>query len=89
MLKFLLKRFRRWRYARYLRSRRWQGKRKDALHRAGYRCEYRRYDWRCKATKRLDVHHLTYKRFGNEQLDDLMVVCRFHHDKLHDWRKKR
>ena len=42
------------------------------MKRAGDKCE------RCKTPKglrRLEVHHRTYERFGNERLEDLEVVC--------------
>lgn len=42
-------------------------------------------DW-CKACERrpaTQVHHLTYARFGNEPLFDLVAVCRYCHRRLH------
>lgn len=33
--------------------------------------------------KRLDVHHLTYERFGKELLADLQILCRKCHDEVH------
>ena len=45
---------------------------------AGYRCE------QCGARDRLDVHHLTYDRFGgDERMSDLRVLCRPCHNKAH------
>jgi len=32
----------------------------------------------------VDLHHKTYQRLGNEQLTDLVALCRLHHDQLHD-----
>jgi hypothetical protein len=32
----------------------------------------------------LDVHHLTYVRFGHERLEDLLTLCRPCHDAAHD-----
>lgn len=57
------------------------GLRPRALDRAGYRCEHRArlLRLRCPARGRLEVHHLTYKNFPKEQLDDLQVLCRLHH----------
>ncbi len=57
-------------YLQYLASEDWQRKRKAVLRRAGYRCE------RCRKAKPLDIHHLTYARFGNEDLEDLRALCR-------------
>jgi 5-methylcytosine-specific restriction endonuclease McrA len=48
----------------------WQAKRTFALARAGYRCQI------CSAhDRRLDVHHNTYDRYGQESLFDLVVLC--------------
>ena len=29
-----------------------------------------------------NFHHRTYKNLGNESLDDLVLLCRFHHEEL-------
>jgi hypothetical protein len=34
--------------------------------------------------KNVDLHHRTYARLGEEHLDDLVPLCRTHHDQLHD-----
>lgn len=57
-------------YHAYLASDAWQRKRRAVLRRAGYRCE------RCGWAGPLDIHHLTYARFGNEELSDLKALCR-------------
>src|SRR5262245_22422030 len=31
----------------------------------------------------VDLHHRSYKRFGNERLTDLLPLCRPHHDEAH------
>ena len=47
-----------------------QTKRTQALSRAGYRCQV------CgQRDARLDVHHNTYERFGDEGIYDLVVLC--------------
>lgn len=58
-------------YLDYYKSPTWAKKRKAALKRAGYRCQY------CgKKGGVLQVHHLTYARFGgNEKPRDLKVAC--------------
>ena len=63
-------------YDEYLRSDVWQYKRECALSRAGRKCE------RCGAKYgvALEVHHLTYERFGNERMDDLEVLCKRCHE---------
>ena len=38
---------------------------------------------RCPATVGLTVHHKTYARFGGDELpEDLVVLCKAHHDAL-------
>ena len=34
-------------------------------------------------SKVVDIHHLTYERLGDEKLDDLIGLCRFHHKYRH------
>jgi len=31
----------------------------------------------------VSIHHHTYDRLGNEQLEDLIAVCRTHHSAIH------
>jgi len=51
--------------------------------RAGGRCE------RCwERTRRLEVHHLTYERFGRELLTDLQGLCKPCHDIADEERKR-
>lgn len=69
--------WRRYRYQRYLRSERWRVLRKQVLRRAGWRCEC------CGRRGPLDVHHLTYERFGRESMGDLQALCRDCHDGVH------
>ncbi len=64
-------------YEAYLRSPEWQAKRVQALARALNRCQV------CNVGTRLDVHHRTYERFGDEDLDDLTVLCRPCHEIFH------
>lgn len=56
-------------YGAYLNSPEWRKRRNDALRRDGFRCQ------RCSATRRLQVHHLTYVRVGHEDPDDLVTLC--------------
>lgn len=72
--------WRRYRYRRYLRSPHWQALRKQVLRRAGWRCEC------CGRRGPLDVHHLTYERFGRESMGDLQALCRDCHDEAHGGR---
>jgi 5-methylcytosine-specific restriction endonuclease McrA len=56
----------------------WQAKRTATLTRAGYRCQV------CKASDtRLDVHHNTYDRYGDESAFDLVALCGRCHERFH------
>lgn len=63
-------------YHDYMQSDRWQQKRKLVLARDKYTCQ------RC-GRKGYDVHHMTYKRFGDERLTDLETLCRSCHNAEH------
>ena len=65
-------------YQEYLKSDHWKEIRLKALDRAGNRCQL------CSSTDNLNVHHNTYKNRGNEDLKDLVVLCRNCHEKFHD-----
>lgn len=61
-------------YTDYLLSDAWKEKRKEKLIHGGKRCEV------CGTKKRLQIHHLTYERIFQERMDDLMILCRKHHE---------
>lgn len=69
-------------YVAYLASEEWALVRAEALERAGLRCEHGSRDrsatW-CEETTGLEVHHVHYGRLGNEEPNDLRVLCREHH----------
>lgn len=69
-------------YAEYLQSPHWQLTRAAALERACHRCQL------CNSSKRLQVHHRTYVRLGNEDPTDLTVLCRGCHEKHHGIEKE-
>lgn len=56
-------------YLKYIRSGAWQIRRQRALQRAGHRCQV------CGNTRRLQVHHNSYKNLGQEKDIDLSVLC--------------
>lgn len=56
-------------YEQYIISVDWMYKRQEALYRDGYKCCL------CGRNRELEVHHLTYERLGNENLEDLMTLC--------------
>jgi len=57
-------------YYQYLASREWALLKEAVKGRSGSRCE------RCRVKDSSAVHHLTYERVGNENLDDLIDLCR-------------
>jgi hypothetical protein len=67
------------RYDTYLQSVEWKVKKTEVLIRDSHRCQS------CGNTTHLHVHHITYKRLGNENIDDLVTVCRQCHKELHDY----
>ena len=69
------------RYKTYLKSSKWQQRRRAKLQQAKYRCE------RCDERDRLSVHHKTYKRLGNERSDDLIVLCQSCHWAADEYRQ--
>jgi len=73
-------------YPAYLLSDAWAKKKKAALFRARNRCQYDSYlvgIGRCRTTRCLQVHHLTYAHIGDERDHELIVVCPTHHAVLH------
>lgn len=64
-------------YREYLQSEAWKAKRKAALIRDGLRCQL------CGHEKNLHVHHITYDRIYDEDLDDLITLCNECHSRLH------
>jgi hypothetical protein len=71
-------------YKSYLQSNHWHEFRKHVLETKGRKCED------CGATEGVifDIHHLTYENLGEEQLEDVVVLCHSchmarHPDKFH------
>ena len=64
-------------YKEYLQSDTWKAKRKAVLIRDGLRCQL------CGHEKNLHVHHVTYDRIYDEDLDDLITLCSDCHSGLH------
>lgn len=66
-------------YREYLQTPEWGEIRKGALKRASFRCQV------CNAYGvRLNVHHRTYERRGNEDNRDLIVLCEDCHGIFHE-----
>lgn len=72
-------------YKAYLKSGVWRRKRKLVLKRDDYTC------CMCgkKKKKGMHVHHSTYKRLGDEDLRDLVVLCSGCHLSIHGKRHRR
>lgn len=74
------------RYGVYMRSKAWRTRRLERLALDGNRCT------RCGLDQQLTVHHLSYLRFGNENLEDLATLCAPCHKaeekKLRPWNKR-
>ncbi len=64
-------------YRSYLQSDAWRQKREFMLQRAGYRCQV------CNKKGRLELHHRTYERLGEERMEDLLVLCSSCHGLFH------
>lgn len=64
-------------YEDYLKTLEWQEKRDQALERDGYRCR------NCNSNEKLHVHHRTYIRRGNEEINDLTTLCNDCHEHFH------
>ncbi len=64
-------------YHAYLQSDAWHQKREFMLRRAGYRCQV------CNKKGRLELHHRTYERLGEERMEDLLVLCSSCHGLFH------
>ncbi len=63
----------------YMRSEQWNIKRKTRLNLDDYTCQS------CGISGvPLDVHHLTYKNIFNEDMSDLISLCRTCHTETHD-----
>ena len=65
-------------YDRYIHSTEWRKKADSRLEFDGHTCQV------C-GKEAVDVHHLTYDRFGRENMDDLVSLCRKCHEKAEEF----
>lgn len=71
-------------YKKYIKSDTWKKKCEQRLKIADYKCEMcGRLQKNCK-DERLQIHHITYKNLGNEDIyNDLIAVCGRCHILIH------
>lgn len=69
-------------YSAYLLSEAWAEKRHMRMKLSDWKCEA------CGTKQLLQVHHLTYDRIFQEPMEDLMVLCRVHHEAAEEMVKK-
>ncbi len=65
-------------YQKYLRSEEWKMRREQRLKIDNYTCQM------CGTKEKLVVHHKTYARIFNEDMDDLITLCDPCHKKVHN-----
>lgn len=64
----------------YLQSQDWHKLKSKRLKLASNQCEVKN----CLNTKNLDLHHIDYHSLGNEDINDVRIVCRKCHDDIHE-----
>lgn len=64
-------------YSEYLKTPEWAARREQVVERDAYCCRV------CNSDKKLEVHHRTYQRRGNEDLNDLTTLCEECHEDFH------
>ena len=69
-------------YLEYLDSPEWKKKRAATIKRDKSTCQQCGNKF---PDKELEVHHIHYKRLKKEQPEDLITLCEFHHELLHDF----
>lgn len=65
-------------YYDYIKSDKWKAKRLECLKRDNFQCQ------KCGTAKNLVIHHWTYDRLGNEDLGDIVTLCKDCHKKIHE-----
>ena len=68
-------------YYEYIDSAEWQRVRERRIELGKRHCAV------CTTCDGLQVHHLTYERFGHENMNDLLPLCAFHHDVVEELKK--
>lgn len=70
-------------YQLYMQSEAWKELRQKIIELDGHSCR------KCGASATLEVHHKTYARLGNEDLDDLVTLCARCHGRADKKRKRK
>lgn len=65
-------------YKEYINSKEWKKKKQEVFNERGKECE------QCGAQHYIHVHHLNYDNLGNENLEDLQILCYRCHMSKHD-----
>jgi hypothetical protein len=66
-------------YYEYLNSGHWKALKSDMAKFRGKKCEF------CGAEKSLNLHHLQYKNWYDVEPEDLIWLCKLHHDIIHNF----
>lgn len=61
----------------YINSPEWRAKKREF-----WNSDRPRICYVCGTSNNLELHHLTYERFGQERLEDLVPLCRAHHQEV-------
>ena len=61
----------------YIQTKKWKQIRKEVLERDGRKCVI------CGSKSRLEIHHKTYENWKNENLDELVTLCKTCHTTVH------
>lgn len=74
----------RWEYKNYLRGKHWKTFRKRMKREKKYEC------YICGTKHKLQLHHRSYSKLGEESKNQMLWVCQFHHSLIHKtlWENK-
>jgi hypothetical protein len=67
-------------YLRYTNSPEWEWKKREYWKKYGRSCRAKN----CTSQENLEIHHHTYCRLGDEKLEDLVALCKIHHQRVHE-----
>jgi len=74
----------------YMKSEAWFALKKEALARAGYRCECKSDTGRCSSITHLEMHHDRYPQFfpSGDNVRNVRILCRDCHETFHSVAKE-